>query len=357
MTNITTYMNDAINRLIGNARKISKLGIREIKFLRKYYKNTKTAAKIRQKYKQEGIHIPPFLIASIASQCNLFCSGCYARANKVCGTNAKKLLPNRWKVIFNEAENLGVSFILLAGGEPFMEPEIINIAAANKNIIFPIFTNGTLINENYIKLLNENRNILPVISIEGNLIQTDQRRGEGVYNTIITVMRKFQTFHILYGASVTVTKSNFDTVTGIDFIKNLYDVGCRIVFYVEYVAVDDKTKNLEPDENDRLNLEVRTKSLKSIFKDIIFIAFPGDEKYFGGCLAAGRGFFHINPSGDAEPCPFSPYSDVNLANNSLKDAIKSELFFKIKDSEITNTPHAGGCVLNIHSDEVRGFLK
>lgn len=39
----------------------------------------------------------------------------------------------------------------------------------------------------------------------------------------------------------------------------------------------------------------------------LFIAFPGDEDQYDGCLAAGRGFLHINPSGKVEPCPFAPF--------------------------------------------------
>jgi len=44
----------------------------------------------------------------------------------------------------------------------------------------------------------------------------------------------------------------------------------------------------------------------------LFVAFPGDEDLYGGCLAAGRGFVHISPEGRLEPCPFSPFSDVSL---------------------------------------------
>ena len=44
----------------------------------------------------------------------------------------------------------------------------------------------------------------------------------------------------------------------------------------------------------------------------LFIGFPGDEDAYGGCLAAGRGFVHIGPSGNLKPCPAAPVSDANL---------------------------------------------
>ena len=45
---------------------------------------------IAKQQEKEGLHVPPFLIASIASQCNLHCAGCYARAGGGCGPTSDK---------------------------------------------------------------------------------------------------------------------------------------------------------------------------------------------------------------------------------------------------------------------------
>ena len=83
--------------------------------------------------------------------------------------------------IFTQSEELGIEFILLAGGEPFIRKDVLLQAGNHSNIIFPIFTNGTKIDESYIKLLEQKRNLIPVISIEGHKETTDKRRGEGIY--------------------------------------------------------------------------------------------------------------------------------------------------------------------------------
>ena len=62
---------------------------------------------------------------------------------------------------------------------------------------------------------------------------------------------------------------------------------------------------------------------RSEYADIIFLSFPGDEKALGGCLASGRGFFHIGSDGSAEPCPLSPFSDSNVAEMGVREALKS----------------------------------
>ena len=89
---------------------------------------------------------------------------------------------------------------------------------------------------------------------------------------------------------------------------------------------------------------------------MILISFPGDEKSSGGCLAAGRGFFHINPYGGAEPCPFSPYSDINVSKTSLLQAIDSKLFTKLRSGGILTGEHSGGCVLFEKHTDVKNLI-
>jgi MoaA/NifB/PqqE/SkfB family radical SAM enzyme len=89
---------------------------------------------------------------------------------------------------------------------------------------------------------------------------------------------------------------------------------------------------------------------------MVFVSFPGDEKTSGGCLAAGRGFFHINSHGGAEPCPFSPYSDCNVKDTSVREALQSKLFQKLQNSGTLMEEHAGGCVLFERKETVERFL-
>ena len=105
MLNLTEYMNVAIDRIIKNALKASLKNAKESTFIVKYLSAHKKAIKIRNNYDDQGIHIPPFLIASISTSCNLFCKGCYARENKSCGEGLPRnnLSLSRWNEIFEEA--------------------------------------------------------------------------------------------------------------------------------------------------------------------------------------------------------------------------------------------------------------
>ena len=75
-----------------------------------------------------------------------------------------------------------------------------------------------------------------------------------------------------------------------------------------------------------------------------------------GCVAAGRGFFHINSHGGAEPCLFSPYSDINVRDTSLRDALKSPLFLALQSGDVLLDDHDGGCVLYEKREQVEAIL-
>lgn len=353
------YLSNGVENIIKGAIKASLSNPHESIFLAKYAIASKNARKLRLQAEKNGEHIPPFLIASITSQCNLHCAGCYARSNNSCQDLevVNQLMVEEWLKIFEDAKKIGIGFIILAGGEPLMRPDIINAAGKIQNILFPIFTNGTKINEEYIELFEKYRNLIPIFSIEGNEIKTDERRGMGVYQQLMGAMNSMKTNKILFGVSVTVTKENLNEVTSKEFLDQLVESGCKVVFYVEYVPINRDTAELALEEAEREFLKKDLLSIRENCEDMLFISFPGDEKTSGGCLAAGRGFFHINSQGGAEPCPFSPYSDTNLKNTSLREAINSPLFRRLRESDILMAEHEGGCVLFEKEERVLSFLK
>lgn len=353
---LEVYLAQGVTELLRDILKTVLKNPRESMFLAQYAIASKKAARIRKAHARRGQHVPSFLIASITSQCNLACAGCYDRANRTCRNEQILLSASEWGEVFEQADKLGIGFILLAGGEPMLREDVIQEAARHEHIIFPIFTNGTMLDADYRSMLNAHRNLIPIFSIEGDRIQTDGRRGSGIYQTLMTSMDDLQTHEILFGASVTVTKENLYVVTSDDFLNTLRIKGCKLVFYIEYVPVDHATQSLAPDDADRMYLSNCLDALREHTGDMVYISFPGDEKASGGCLAAGRGFFHINASGGAEPCPFSPYSDTNLREVSLLEAMNSPLFRKLRDSELLMQEHIGGCVLFEREDTVQQLL-
>ncbi len=356
---LADYLGTGVENLVKNILRATLKDPKESTFMLKYSHSAKEAAKRRAEFEKNGEYIPPFLIASITSSCNLHCAGCYARHNQSCCDSepVSQLTDEEWLRIFREARELGIGFILLAGGEPMLRNDVIRAAGSIPEILFPIFTNGTMLDDAYIDIFERYRNLVPVFSIEGHKEKTDTRRGNGVYRKLIEGMARMQENHLIFGSSVTVTKENLQEVLADDFVEELKSRGCKVMFYVEYVPVSASTAELAPTDEERMYMDEKLKQLRENYPEMIFLSFPGDEKNSGGCLAAGRGFFHINSHGGAEPCPFSPYSDINVRETSLREALRSDLFRTLQRESILTGEHTGGCVLFEQKDKVEAIME
>ncbi len=356
--NLQDYLSEGIEHFMAGVIRATMKNPRESAFVVKFAAATKAASRKRKTAEEAGEHIPSFLIASITSQCNLHCAGCYSRCNEatVDAEPVSQLTADEWARIFREAEELGISFILLAGGEPMLRRDIIEAAGKQQNILFPIFTNGTFIDARYYDLFDRCRNLVPILSIEGGREITDERRGSGIYDLLIRNMEEIQRRKLVFGASITVTTENLREVTSDRFLKELSDRGCKAVIFVEYVPVTEESTELAPGDADREYLRGEIARLRAEQPEMVYLSFPGDEKSSGGCVAAGRGFFHINSHGGAEPCPFSPYSDRNIRDTTLREALHSPLFTALRDGSILMEDHAGGCVLYEKRDLVESLL-
>ncbi|MBO7372979.1 MAG: radical SAM protein [Oscillospiraceae bacterium] len=352
------YLSKGVEDVVADIMKATLKNPRESAFVLKFAAAAAAANKKRKAAERRGQHIPSYLIASITSQCNLHCAGCYSRCNNatVDETPVRQLTDEEWLRIFSEADELGISFILLAGGEPMLRRDIIEAAGKMQNILFPIFTNGTFIDRKYFELFDRCRNLIPIMSIEGGQAVTDARRGKGIYERLIRNMDELHRRELIFGASVTVTTQNIGEVTSDEFLKELSDRGCRAVIYVEFVPVTDESRELAPGDAEREYLQAGLARRRQAHPEMVYVSFPGDEKSSGGCVAAGRGFFHINSHGGAEPCPFSPYSDTNVRDTSLKAALNSRLFLALRENGHLLEDHVGGCVLYEKRDLVEALL-
>ena len=303
---IQSYMTRGVERIVSDALRATHRNPRESAYMARFALASRKASKKRMKAEDAGEHIPPFLIASITSRCNLHCAGCYSRCNHA--TN---------------------------DSEPVKQ----------------------LTGEKYFELFDRSRNLIPIMSIEGDREQTDKRRGEGVYDKLIGGMDEFKKRGLIFGSSVTVTTQNISKVTSESFLTGLSDRGCRAVIFVEFVPVTDDSVELAPGDEQRKYLKEKIDLLRKDHPEMVFISFPGDEKSSGGCVAAGRGFFHINSHGGAEPCPFSPYSDINVRDTSLREAMNSRLFRELRNGGYLLEDHPGGCTLYERRDEVEKIMK
>jgi MoaA/NifB/PqqE/SkfB family radical SAM enzyme len=242
--------------------------------------------------------------------------------------------------LFEEAVDLGVGVIMIAGGEPLLRPGLLARLAAMRGIVVPVFTNGTLLDGSTLPLFG--RTLLPVFSIEGDEAFTAERRGQGVHEAALIRARAIRESGGLFGLSVTVSSRNAGNALSPAFLSRVAEMGASVLFLVEYVPVVPGTESLVLSDAQRsiLNDQSLTAGLP-----YPVVRLPGDEEAYGGCLAAGRGFVHIASDGALEACPFAPFSDSDAGRLGLAAALDSPLMRAIRERHHELAETRGGCAL------------
>ncbi len=285
----------------------------------------------RIRFKEETGFDPPILmVISPTMRCNLNCYGCYAGKYV---TNGDLGLGTLERLLL-ESQEMGVYFITISGGEPFMLGEdLLNIMERHPSILFQVYTNGTLIDRLVARRLAEMGNVYPCISVEGFEKETDARRGRGTYKKILRAMDYLREEGVIFGFSATATRENNELIISEEFVDFYRDMGCLIGWYFHYVPVGK-----EPGVELMPTAEQRIFRLRELIKrrarhDIILADFWNDGPLVGGCLAGGKRYLHINSDGDVEPCVFVHFAVDNIKNKSLKDILQSPFFTRIREHQ------------------------
>ena len=92
-------------------------------------------------------------------------------------------------------------------------------------------------------------------------------------------------------------------------------------------------------------------------KPIFSMDFQNDAEYVGGCIAGGRNYLHINAAGDVEPCVFIHYSNVNIHECSLLEALKSPIFMAYHDGQPFNKNMLRPCPMLENPQILREMVK
>ncbi|MFH0915417.1 MAG: radical SAM protein [bacterium] len=332
----------SINGFFRDAIRISWRDPGKTYFFVKTAVQQRQAAARRREWEERGVHVPPLMIMSVTRSCNLRCAGCFVHAQgRPAGVQMTEV---EVRTVLGEARDLGVSMVALAGGEPLTRPEVLDVAGDFPEMMFLLITNGSLIDGPVLEKLERLDNVIPVVSLEGFEGETDGRRGGGVYRRALLAMERMQERGLFFGTSVMITRPNYAVTTGREFVRGLVERGCRLFFYVDYVPIRPGTERLVPSESQR-NAEPLTMELLRREFPGLFLASSASEQAFGGCMAAGRGFIHVNAEGDLEPCPFSPFSDTNLRQVPLREALRSWFLREIRESDEHLSESGGGCAL------------
>lgn len=146
----------------------------------------------------------------ITESCNLDCEYCYVDANLAGDFMDTKRLKN----LISELAELEVFDITIAGGEPFLHPDILDIIehTLSKNIQLGVLTNGVLIDEELSKKLAEivaNKSFILQVSLDShNPDINNMTRGKG--EVILKNLRRLVNLGIEIQLSCVLNSHNID---------------------------------------------------------------------------------------------------------------------------------------------------
>ncbi|MGD0939105.1 MAG: radical SAM protein [Terracidiphilus sp.] len=320
-------------------------------------------SRMRDEALERGMQVPPFLVLSVTSQCNLRCTGCFAGAVGITtGTPAARQPLKRqplnlsdWHRVISEAAAVGVMGFVIAGGEPFLLPGIANLIRDFPDRMFLIFTNGTALHDRDYKILKSCRNTAVVVSLEGDRELTDERRGCGVYENALRSLDRLRATGVLTGLSITVGAANIDYWTDEKRIDAMMDRSGPLAFFIEQIPTGEGGGVVVPSISEEKRLRFRETVLRYRGRETgaaYLVHSPADEEFFGGCVAAGRGFAHVTPAGDFTACPFSALATHNVSTSTVSEALAGSFFTMIRDNGSMLETHDHPCALSANADKL-----
>ena len=301
---------------------------------------------------KRGEFFPPFLYVSVINSCNLRCQGCWVDVS----AKQAKIEPEAMDKLISQAKAMGNSFFGILGGEPFMHSGLLDILGKHRDCYFQVFTNGQFISEDVAKKLRDFGNVTPLISVEGNEIVSDERRGRGhVYSDTMQGLQNCLKHKVLTGVCTSLCQTNFDLLSE-KWLDRLIEMGVFYTWFHIYRVVGPDSKPelaLTPEQQ----LECRKFVVEMRCKKPIVII----DAYYDGngqalCPAATGFTHHISPYGDIEPCPVIQFAKESIYDEKpLKDIFQESAF--LRDFRETAAQHTRGCIILERPDLLKDLVE
>ena len=155
----------------------------------------------------------PFQVdIELTSRCNARCAYCYYLNNE--GVRYEDVPTATWLAFFDELAEAKVFEVTLAGGEPLMRPDFLELAEhlGRNNIRFSVLTNGWFVTPELAQALAAMRRCSSVqVSLDGSTAAVHERlRGPGTFAPAVRAIRTLRPRACRRPVRVTVNAGNLD---------------------------------------------------------------------------------------------------------------------------------------------------
>lgn len=278
----------------------------------------------------------PVVVWNITRTCNLRCLHCYANSE-----NKKydgELTTEEALAVIDDLAALRVPVILFSGGEPFVRPDILDLAryAVEKGIHVTFSTNGTLIDEELAKAIKAIGVGYVGISLDGIGDVHDRfRRKKGAFDAALRGIRSCLNQGVKVGLRFTINRHNADQLDAIFDLIEEEGIQRACFYHLVYTGRASAEDDISPEETrqilDTLFARVEDFARRGLQKEILTVDNHADGAYlylrvmqkdpakadaiyeklrFAGGNRSGIAIANIDHRGFVHPDQFTPYVTV-----------------------------------------------
>lgn len=303
---------------------------------KKKYVSTRSIEELNKQY--HGKPVLHFLDLEITERCNNACLHCGINKG-LHDTNAidNELKTGDIKKILEEAAELGCVTVRITGGEPLVREDFaqIYLYARNLGLKVLLFTNGTLINQDFADLFRKKP---PLEKIEITLYGMHEKSFEAVtgnhgdFQSVFTGIELLKKNNIPFLLKFAVLPQNSRDVD--DFKKYYEELGQEsplpsyAMFFTKRVRRDSEKKNqtieklrISAQKAEKFFLEHLPGYFEGLPEFLSKTSGPQGKRLFG--CGAGQGQGAVDAYGGFSPCLLlkDPQFTYDLKNGSLREAL------------------------------------
>jgi mycofactocin biosynthetic radical S-adenosylmethionine protein MftC len=159
-------------------------------------------------YVEMGLSAPVNVTWEVTYACNLACIHCLSDAGR---KRAGELTTTQCLRVIDSLSDLNVFQFNIGGGEPFMRPDFLDLMAYahERGMVTCISTNGTLIDEDIARRL-DNKLVYIQVSLDGATpASNDPIRGEGSFNKAVKALAHLRKRDIDVSINTVLTRLSF----------------------------------------------------------------------------------------------------------------------------------------------------
>ncbi|MGW8195038.1 MAG: mycofactocin radical SAM maturase [Desulforhopalus sp.] len=258
------------------------------------------------RFVEAGIRAPVNVTWEVTLQCNLRCSHCLsasgsAAPDELSTDEALDLVKQ-----FGQAKVFQINF---GGGEPFIRKDFMRILEKCHalGIKTCISTNGTLLDENLVSQLAENKLVAIQVSMDGATESVcDQIRGKGTYIAALRAIKLLAATPISTSINTVLTNENAAEIPALHNLADSLGVSLRVSRFRPSGRGAENWQKLRPSEAQLLSFAEWLDSRKDVRTGDSFFSLTSQERQGLGLNLCGAAKLTccVGPNGNVYPCAF-----------------------------------------------------